>query len=146
MLRKLVFLTALLASTTVNAENWQLIEDATNGIRLVVDVDSTRLTPYQKENGAKSVAVSAQMAYVGEKESLNFIAGIDGDECVYKGAGTIINIFPDRSENKYFWSAQGTKLYDAQGLWLCGYLIKYAEETEKKKPAVKQNSRPKIKV
>lgn len=146
MLRKLVFLTALLASTTASAENWQLIEDATNGIRLVVDVDSPMLTPYQNEKEAKSIAVSALMAYIDNNESIQFVAGIDGDECVYKGAGTIINVFEDKTKNKYFWSTNGTKLYDAQGQWLCRYLINYAVELEKKPPAVKQNSRPKIKV
>lgn len=150
MLRKLVFLTALLTSTVANAENWQLVEDATNGLRLVVDVDSVRVQSYTKEGGVASMAVTAKMSYITQdNEPLVFLSGIDGNDCVYQGGGSIVNVYADRSESNYFWSFKGGKIYDAQGQWLCAYLIDYVEKADKKtkkKPAVKQNSRPKVKV
>lgn len=145
MLRNLLVVLGVVATTTANAENWQLLTDATNGVRMVVDVNSSKLTPYVKPDGAKSIAVSARMAYIDQTESLQFVAGIDGDECVYNGAGTIINIFPDQTKNNYFWSAQGTKLYDAQGSWLCNYLISFVEK-QSNNPEVKQRSKPKISI
>ena len=150
MLHKLLIAVGILAiTTTANAENWQLLTDAENGTRLVVDTDSIMLTPYNDVKGEKSIAVSAKMAYIDSQESLQFISGIDGNECVYKGAGTIVNIFPDKTKNGYFWSLKGSKLFDAQGSWLCEYLVRYADQVDKQKnkqPATKQQQKPKIKV
>lgn len=150
MLRKLVFLTALLASTTVNAENWQLVDDGTNGVRLVVDVDNASVAPYRKDNGEVGLAVTAKMAYIDARDNVVFVSAIDGDDCVYKGAGTIVNVYADRSKNTYFWSTRGTKIYDAQGKWMCAFLhefVEQADQQEKKKPNVKkQNNKPKINV
>ena len=140
MIRAAVLVIALLVSPLATAENWQLVKDSANGLRLVADVDSLRVETYKNDNNKTSFAVSAIMSYVeSQGEPVTFITGISGEDCVYKDGGIIINVYVDRSESKYVWSKQGNKFYDAQAQMLCRYFAVYVEETvSKAKPKEKK--------
>ena len=141
MIRAAVLVTALLVSAMATAENLQLVEDAANGTRLLVDTDSVKLTPYSRNSTDDSIAISARMVYYGaNNDVVEFITGIDAEDCLTKSGGTIVNIYPDKSQSSYFWSASGNKLYDAQGQWLCSVFLKTVD-TPVKQPKIKSKSK-----
>lgn len=141
MIRAAVLVTALLVSAIATAENLQLVEDAANGTRLLVDTDSVKITPYSKNSKGDSIAVSARMVYYGPNNDIvEFVTGVDAEDCLTKNGGTIVNVYPDRSQSSYFWSASGSKLYDAQGQWLCMVFLK-AADTPVSQPKSKSKSK-----
>ena len=141
MIRAAVLVTALLVSAMATAENLQLVEDATDGTRLLVDTDSVKLIPYSRNSKDDSIAVSARMVYYGSNNDVSeFITGIDAEDCSTKGSGTIVNVYSDKSQSSYFWSASGNKLYDAQGQWLCVVLLK-TMDMPAKQPKSKSKSK-----
>ena len=148
-MHKLLLILTLTLPAVSYAENWQLIAD--DGLRLVVDIDSPKVTPYKNDAGKVSLAVTAKMAYINHNsDPVVFVSGIDGDDCVYKGGGSIVNIYANRAQSSYFWSARGGRTYDSQGKWLCSFLVDFVEKADqegRKNPASKkQNSKPKIRV
>ena len=140
-MRKLLLALALVSTTAV-AANWKLIIDGSQGTRLLVDTDSVGIDKYQKENGP-GARVYATMEMLNGNDEVVFRSIIDADDCLTQHGGTLVTIYPDKSTSSYFWSMEGSKLYDAEGQWLCGYLIgtlevlqKNKEKEDKKKPKV----------
>ena len=142
-MRKLLLVVTLLGSTVALAANWKLIIDGSQGTRLLVDTDSVGIDKYQKENGS-GARVYATMEMLNGNDEVVFRSIIDADDCLSKQeGGTLVNIYSDRTTASYFWSMNGSKLYDAEGQWLCGYLQgtievyqKNKEKEDKKKPKV----------
>ena len=140
-MRKLL-LALVLISTTAVAANWKMITDGASGTRLLVDTDSVGIDKYQKEN-SNGARVYATMEMLNGDSEFVFRSIIDADDCLTQHGGTLVNVYPDKSTTSYFWSMEGSKLYDAEGQWLCGYLIgtlevlqKNKEKEVKKKPKV----------
>lgn len=140
-MRSLFFAVLLLVSPVSFAENWQLVEDSVSGDRVIVDVDSVTVDNYTKIDKTTGVRILANMQIISsnpEKNSDVFVTIIDAEDCLQKNAGTIVNVFSPTEKIVYFWSAQGTLMYDAQGQWLCSFL----KIAISKQP--KQNEKPKI--
>lgn len=144
---KFFLLVILMASIPAYAENWQMLADSQDGQRLIVDVDSANIDKYTKNVKTKEVGirVRASMMYIDPNvQTRPFISAIDGDDCIYRQAGSIVNVFDKKTVDTYFWSMQGTKMYDTQGQWLCNFLVtavEYHDSVEKSKPKSKQKIR-----
>ncbi len=123
MLRKVLLVLALLLSTTAHAENWKMVTDSSDGARLVADADSVEIKEYNK-GSEKAVGIFVNMQYVSSGEANTvFVTAIDVQECLIKKGGTLVNAFGSGKTTTYFWSLDGGKMYDAQGQWMCGYVM-----------------------
>ena len=117
-----------------------MIIDSSNGTRLLVNTDTVRIDKYQKENG-NGARVYAVMEMINDGKEMVFTSFIDSDDCLTQHGGTLLVLFSDKTTQPYFWSMDGGKLYDAQGQWLCGYLIGTLEVYQKNKEKEKANPR-----
>ena len=139
-MRKLLLVLALF-STTAFADTWKMIVDSTDGTRLLVDTDTVKMDKYQRNDGTNGMYVFAKMSMIINGNEGIFVAFIDSDECLSKQAGgKLVNVYPDKSTNTYFWSMDGARMYDAEGQWLCGYLIGTLEVYQKNKQKVNPKS------
>jgi len=135
-----VLLVLLLLATNATAATWKLIDEGSEGGRLLVDVDSAVIDTYDKAGKGDGTRVHAQLRYVDKDGVIPFIGVIDGAECITQQGGELINLFENDTTKTYFWSDLGTRLYDSEGRWLCGHLVDVLE-TMAKKP---QRAAPKI--
>ena len=132
MLRKVLLVSALLLATTAHAETWKMVTDSSDGVRLVADVDSIDIRGYNKGT-EKATGIFVVMRYVStETNSAKFMAAIDVEECLVKKGGTLVNADGNGKVATYFWSLDGDKMYDAEGQWMCGYLIGIVKNSEKR--------------
>ena len=143
IMRKFLAVLLLLVTTLAVAGNWKLITDGASGTRLLVNTDSIRIDKYKKDNGTNGARVYAVMEMINNGEEVVFTSFIDSDDCLVQQGGALLVVFPDKSTQTYFWSMDGSKIYDAEGQWLCGYLIgtlevyqQNKEKESKKKPKV----------
>jgi hypothetical protein len=120
MLRTVVLSLALLFTITAHAENWAVVTDSGDGVRLIADIDSIKVKEYNRGT-KKATGIFANMQYVNT--DLIFVSAIDVEECLLKQRGTLINAYPSGQSNTYFWDINSDKMYDAQGQWLCGVVI-----------------------
>lgn len=121
-MRKLLAVLLMLPAMAT-AGTWKLIIDSTTNTRLLVDVDSVKIENYKKGD-TTGVSIGATMSLVSNQDETVFVSIIDAEGCISKQqGGALINIYADKSTNQYFWSIDGDKMYDAQGQWLCGYLL-----------------------
>lgn len=139
-MRNLLIVLTVLFSSLVYAENWTVVTDGNSGTRLLADIDSVRFDSYERALNEHSTRVYATMQYVNGEISDPFIAVIDVVDCMTKQNGLLINKYSGGKTHSYFWDVNGTKLYDAQGAWLCGLSITVAEEFKK------ENSKSKKKI
>lgn len=137
-----IFALALLfVTTTVHAQDWSLVTDSSDGTRLLVDVDTVQVDKYNKGK-SEGTRIHAVMSYLDNSQEYLFTAIIDAHECLEKKSGVLVNVNSKGKSNTYFWSEKGNKMYDAQGQWLCGFLIGSIDAAQKKKqsaPAVPEN-------
>jgi hypothetical protein len=134
MLRTVVLSLALLFTITAHAENWAVVTDSGDGVRLIADVESVKVKEYKKGT-KKSTGIFVNMQYVNT--DLVFVSAIDVEECLLKQRGTLINAYPSGESNTYFWDISGDKMYDAQGQWLCGAVYGILKNNKKQaKPKV----------
>lgn len=140
MKRLVLLVTLLITSNLALAENWQLVEDSDEGARLIADVDSLKAELYQKDDKVRGTRISSIMRIVlTESITDSFIVAIDGNDCLAKQAGPVVNVLPSGKVNTYFWSIDGNRMYDAQGQWLCAVFYKAVVE---KKKLPKSNATP----
>jgi len=118
--------------TAQAAGNWQPIMDAKSGGRLIVDVDTVDFSIYDK-NGKKALRATATMQMLADGEIHEpFSAIIDVDECIKNQRGVLLNVYQDGTVDKYFWHANGNKMYDAQAQWLCAVTIEADRDNKNK--------------
>ena len=137
---KVLLVLSLLLSTEATAATWKLVNDGSEGGRLLVDVDSARIDTYDKNDKDDGTRVYATMRFVNDDGELVFVGVIDAAECITQQGGALVNLFDDDTSKTYFWSDLGDRLYDSEGRWLCGHLID-AIDTMIKTP---QRGTPKI--
>ena len=134
MLRTVVLSLALLFTITAHAEDWAVVTDSGDGVRLIADVESVKVKEYKKGT-KKGTGIFVNMQYVNT--DLVFVSAIDVEECLLKQRGTLINAYPSGESNTYFWDISGDKMYDAQGQWLCGAVYGILKNNKKQtKPKV----------
>lgn len=122
MFKKLFVATILaIASVSVNAQSWKMITDSTNGLRLVVDTDSIVIDKYMLGN-AERYRIHGTMQYLGGNPLPPFKAIIDTNDCLVRGGGPLVNLYENGEQSNYVWDTNGTKMFDAQGQFLCGWL------------------------
>ena len=120
MLRTVVLSLILLFTITAHAENWTVVTDSGDGVRLIADIDSVQLKEYNSGT-KKSTGIFVNMQYVNT--DFVFVSAIDVEECLLKQRGTLVNAYENGKSNSYFWTVDGNKMYDAQGQWMCGVVI-----------------------
>lgn len=129
-MKKLVFLAIMMFSTTIFADNWDLVVETKDGYRIIANKDTYRFDKYDNDKYRAHVV----MQIIGDNENSEpFITAIDVDDCVNNQAGALVNVFPDKSKKSYFWSVNGSKIYDAQGAWLCLVTIEMIRNVNEKK-------------
>ena len=136
-MKQLLVIVLLAVSTTVYATNWQMVTDSTDATRLLVDVDTVKFEKYTRADKTVSARVYAIMEFLSDSEIL-FTAVIDTEDCIVREAGPLVNIYADGTNSTFFWAMRGTKMYDAQGQWLCGYVKGVLKQTQKQKPKSKK--------
>lgn len=143
MLKYILAAALVVASVPAHSQSWLRIADSSDGIRLSVDVSTLKVDTYPKQN-AVGWRVSATMLYSGERTLPPFIAVIDADDCMQRGGGVLVNILSDADTTTYVWDSNGTKMYDAQGQFLCGWLLKKIEMNRQEKQQNNTNNKPAI--
>ena len=139
MIRSAVLISALILTATAHAADWKVVTDSTDGARLLADVDTMEIQEYNNGTASKGTSILVRMQYiVNGVAGAVFSSAIDIEECLTKQQGTLVNSFGRGETNSYFWSVDGTRMYDAQGQWLCGSaiaILKYSKD-KKKSPKV----------
>jgi hypothetical protein len=133
MFKHLALVVMFAVSFSAHAENWFVVTDSKTGERLLADLESIKVDNYTTSTGGTSVRMSSTMTFVGEGDSDPFTAIIDVKECFSRKRGILVNVYKDQSHKTYFWDENGSKMYDAQGQFLCGFAIGMREEAQKSK-------------
>jgi len=131
-----LFVILVLFSTVTHAENWQMLTESADGTRLIVDVDSVKISKYSETND--NLAAHAKMKYIGvTNEPLVFLSFIDVEDCLVRGSGKITNII-GTDTNVYFWTSDRKRMYDIQGQYLCLVVLEVIENINKKEKKSKK--------
>lgn len=115
-MKKLLVVLGILTSFSANAEQWRMLQDSADGQRLLVDLHSVNMSEYKKEDGQTSIRIAARMIFA--EVGAPFISALDVKECIANNSGVIVMISGKETQAR-FWDARGSKMYDAQGVWLC---------------------------
>jgi hypothetical protein len=122
-----LLLVILFTAGYVKAENWQLLSDAQDN-RLIVDLESVNVDLYDENKLRVYASFELINSSLGNR---TFIGAIDVEECVKKGAGSIVYVLDKDNSITNFWSTQGTRLTDYSGTFLCECAKKYLTEKNK---------------
>lgn len=120
---KTILILSMFTVNTAIAANWQPITDSELGTKLMVNMDSIRIDKYSKGKDQNGARIYAIMSYTKDKNETSFASIIDAHECLEKNSGILLNIYNDGTKGSFYWSSEGALMYDAQGQWLCDYLI-----------------------
>ena len=124
--------------SVASATDWQLVTDSASGDRLIADADSVKIEKYQKGDNTESYRAIAKMSMIRKNDETVVMVIIDALECTTKGSGLMVTKVVDTDETlTHFWSADGPKMYDAQGVWLCSKVMNIVN---KKQTAPKKNT------
>lgn len=124
------------------AAKWEIVVDFPKGDRLIADAESVKIDDYRYGNNDESFLVKATMMMVRDNKQVVMTVAIDAVECLTSGSGVMVitvNSLPEPSN--FFWSANGNKVYDTQGVWLCARLrdiVNKHQSKTQKKPTTKQ--------
>jgi len=143
---RLLLAVCLMASLSANAENWKLITDSEGGNRLIVDIDSINVEEYVKSKSPekKGLRVYGIMRYMHPNTDTSpFAAIVDGEDCVVRKSGILINLYSNGETDKYFWSEDGVRMYDSQAIWLCAFFEALIQINEEKAQQDKNKTKPK---
>lgn len=136
MFRSIIALSLAFVFSTAAAEDWREVAKSTNGIQLRADIDT--ITAIMAPNTA-DVAVEGVMSYEGKEILPPFKARIDAKQCFERQKGDLINTFGDGIVQKSTWAADGRKMTDAQGAFLCAFTIEVLRTYERNNnPSVKR--------
>jgi hypothetical protein len=140
MKKILLALSLSCAVVAAQAESWILVQEADTGSRLLVDVDS-----YQRnikgEDGTMFVGALFRFFDKGEAgEPFAFL--VEAESCKSMN-GSLTSRKWNGSKwvttEKYWWSKDGNKMYDAGGTLLCGAYNKVRSESTPKTGATGKN-------
>lgn len=113
---------------------WKIVSTTDEGdITLMVNISSISAKAYEHEN-TEYVRIGGVMLFLQKDPKKPedkfeavlppFSVSIDADECVKGQRGTIITVYPDLSYTSERWdSAAGKTLRDAQGKYLCDWVL-----------------------
>ena len=135
--------------SVANATDWQLVTDSASGDRLIADADSVKIEKYAKNDKTESYRAIAKMSMIRKSNETVVLVIIDALECTEKGSGVMVTKVVGTNETlTHFWSVDGPKMYDAQGVWLCSKvmdIVNKNQSTPKKntqKPAAPKPLKP----
>ena len=126
MKKSIIAACAALALTAVaHAENWIMVMEATEGVRLLVDIDSFGAKQWPNPTDATQPVlwIAAKFVYYDTNGAgLPFIYTTKFDSCK-SGNGELVYQEWDgknyANKTRYWWSTDGKKMYDAGGVSLC---------------------------
>lgn len=124
-MKKLLTALLLACSLTAQAENWQMLTETKAGTRLLVDYDSIDIEEYKVDARTKSFMTRATMMLADSDKT--FAVAIDAKECLAKNSGFIAFYYSGQTKTQ-FWTSEGDRLYDAQGIFLCHVTKKLIEK------------------
>lgn len=130
-LKKFLASTLLTVSLAANANNWIMVQEADNGNRLIVDIETFMVT----KGDDNTPLVAAIFSYVEDgKLGEPFAFVTDLKSCTTRN-GLIHHRMYDgvkwNTVQRYFWSKNGRKMYDAGGMALCDMLeVKVRQPTK----------------
>ena len=127
---------AFMASMAMASETWMSVIDADDGTRMLIDAESYMISR-DKEDANSPVYLGAKFRYVvpGSGPETPFVLVTDATTCM-KGQGELI--YRTRKNDswvtagRYWWSTDGTKMYDTAGKTLCAVLKAKLEKTKSK--------------
>ena len=132
---------ALALTAVAHAENWIMVMDAKEGVRLLVDIDS-----FGAKNWPNPADASQQVLWLGARfmfygpdgAGQPFIYTTKFDSCK-SGNGELVYQEWDgknfANKGRYWWSNDGQKMYDAGGVTLCAIAKEVAAPTKQKSSA-----------
>jgi hypothetical protein len=131
-------LAAMMFAIPAKAEDWVMVMEADVGTRLLVDFDSFGVQKWPDATSPKkqNIWLSAKFIYYG-KDGANpaFVYTTKYDSCK-SGNGELVhqewNGTAFANKNRYWWSTEGLKMYDAGGLALCALARAAADATNTK--------------
>lgn len=120
MKRILLALSLSCAVIAAHAENWTMVQESDNGSRLLVDIDSYRNNT-KGDDGTIFVAAMFRFFSNGEAGS-PFLYITEADSCKRMN-GTLYSRKWENGKwvttDKFWWSKNGSKMYDSAGELLC---------------------------
>jgi len=131
-MKKYICAALIAVSSAVSAaEDWQLLSDGGNA-RLLVDTSSFRVD----NSNADGPAIAAKFRYFNDGQMLTpFVFATFAETCVSKAGIIYSRNFKDGAwvtTNTYFWSADGSRMYDEAGKFLCLLLEKLVQKSSSK--------------
>jgi hypothetical protein len=136
MIRSAVLISALMlavTAVTAHAANWKVVTDSTAGARLLADVDTLEVQEYNNGSDSIGLSILVRMQYISnDLAGAMFSSAIDIEECLTRQQGTLVNSFGRGETQKYDWSTNGVRMYDAQGQWLCSSAITLLQSSKDK--------------
>lgn len=123
MRKALILLSICLATVSAHAEDWQLLQEAENGVRMLVDIKS--IAPINMtSHGMQGPAIGAKFRYIDDNgvATVPFIFVTAISSCKSMNGELQQGTLQGGKwvpEKKYWWSENGSKMYDASGNFLC---------------------------
>lgn len=118
-MKKVIALLALsLASLSVMAQGWVLVDETKDGQRLLVKKGS--ITTGVNKNSSPWVGGDFAITNNGEIAAQFYMVTLV-QTCV-DGGGELIAGVDENTRRKYWWSQNGDKMYDTAGRLLCAWL------------------------
>jgi hypothetical protein len=141
---KTVFLCLMLVLGQAHAANWIMVDETDDGIRMLVDVDTWRLTK-QSEND-DDITAAAMFRFVTSDGKLQKpFAYVNYVKSCASGNGELFMRDYDGTSwsttTKHWWSRGGSKLYDRAGAALCDIFKVRLEAHRKSENSEKQKEK-----
>ena len=144
MKKTIIAVVAALALTAIaHAENWIMVMESKDGPRLLVDVDSFggKQWPDLTDASKSNVWLFAKFMYYNNESGAGepFVFTTKFDTCKTGNGELVYQAWDGKNfanKGRYWWSADGQKMYDAGGLALCA-LAKGAVAPDKQKQGTK---------
>ena len=139
---------ALALSAVAHAENWIMVMESDNNVRLLVDVDSFGAKNWPSSSDAtKQIPwlFAKFMFYTSDGTGDPFLYTTKAESCNNGNGELVLQGWDGKNfatKNRYWWSKDGHKMYDSGGLALCALLKSNAstEPTKQKSAATGKNS------
>ena len=116
-------------------ENWVSVLDSTDGARLLVDSDS--FNPAKSDD--EKIIIGAMFKFVSEGEpGPVFVYITEASSCNQNGGPLLYRAWENNAwvtKKKFWWSVNGSKMFDGAGRVLCDILnVRIKESSSKKTP------------
>ena len=134
---------ALALTAVAHAETWIMVKESTEGVRLLVDVDSFGAKQWPDGGDATRPVwwVAAKFMYYGPDGAGDpFIYTTRADSCKPGNGELVFQTWDGKNfanKARYWWSTDGQKMYDAGGVALCVMTKSALEAPTEQKSSVK---------